>query len=292
VAARWRYLLGEVGLGLRRNLLMTVATVLTVTVSLALLGAGLLVQRQVDIARELFFSQVEVSIFLRDDISEAQRQTLESDLVGSGLVQEVLYESKQQAYAKYQRLFADQPDLVESVEPDFLPASFRVKLTDPEEYRAIETRFAGYPGVEDITDQREVLGRFFQIMDGFRNGAIVVALLQLVAGAALISNTIRITAFARREQTGIMKLVGATNWYIRLPFILEGVIAGVLGALTAGGLLLVAEATIVNRLREAVTFLPLVRTVDVVQTIPVLVLIGAGIAAIASFLAIRRHLAV
>jgi len=208
MAPRWRYLANELLIGLRRNLLMTVATVVTVTVSLALLGAGLLVQRQVDKSRDIFYSQVEVSIYLLDNISEPQRDSLQSDLVANPVVEEVLYESKEQAYEHFRQIFEGDENVLATVTPESLPASFRVKLTDPEQFAVIQSQFSTYPGVDEVDDQKEVLNKFFNIMDAFRNGAIVVALLQLIAAAALISNTIRITAFARREQTAIMKLVG------------------------------------------------------------------------------------
>jgi cell division transport system permease protein len=284
--------MSEVVIGLRRNLLMTLATVVTVTVSLALLGAGLLVQRQVDKARDLFYGQVEVSIYLDDSITEEQRASLETDLTGNPEVEEVIYESKEQAYENFQEIFADDPNLLESVTPDILPASFRVSLVDPENFAVVASQYIGYPGVEQVSDQREVLDRFFRVMDAFRNGALAIALLQLLAAAALISNTIRITAFARREQTGIMKLVGATNWYIRLPFVLEGIVAGVVGALVAGGLLLVAESTLITRLRAEISFMPFITVSEVLATIPILVVIGAGIASIASFVSLRRFLSV
>lgn len=289
---RWRYLAGELGLGLRRNLLMTIATVVTVTVSLALLGAGLLVQRQVDLARELFYSQVEVSIFLLDNISEAQLDSLQRDLAENAVVEEVIYESKEEAFQQFQEMFAEDPNVLASVTPEILPASFRVRLTDPEQFGVINSQFSGYPGVEEVVDQREALDTFFRLMNVLRFAALFTALLQLVAAAALISNTIRVTAFARREQTGIMKLVGATNWYIRLPFILEGVVAGVAGALLAGGLLVLLHAVFVPGLREQILFFPFLRTGHVVAVVPLLVAVGSGIAAIASFLSLRRFLAV
>ncbi|MDP8970395.1 MAG: permease-like cell division protein FtsX [Actinomycetota bacterium] len=289
---RWRYLTNEVVLGLRRNLLMTLATIVTVTVSLALLGAGLLVQRQVNLTRDLFYAQVEVSIFLKDGISESQRLSLEQDLQENPQVQEVLYESKEEAYQHFQEIFKNDPNLTASVTPEILPASFRVKLVDPEQFTIVQSQYSGYPGVDEVSDQREVLEKFFRVMDAFRNGALAVALLQLVAAAALISNTIRITAFARREQTGIMKLVGATNWYIRLPFILEGIVAGVAGALCAGGLLLLAEATLIAKLQHQILFIPFIGSGDVFAVIPILVLIGVGIASAASFVSLRRFLAV
>lgn len=289
---RARYLVAELTTGLRRNTLMIVATIVTVTVSLALLGAALLVQRQVDLARDLFYAQVEVSIFLQDGIAPSTRDSLHEDLLGSPVVQEVLYESKEDTFAHFQEIFADDPVMQDSVTPDDLPASFRVQLTDPEQYAVVASQFSGYPGVDEVVDQRDVLERFFSVMEALRNGALVVALLQLGAAVALIFNTIRITAFARREQTGIMKLVGATNWYIRLPFVLEGVVAGVLGATLASLLLYLGLQTLVDGLRQQIFFVPFVGTGDFWSVVPILMLVGAGIAAMASFVSLRRFLAV
>lgn len=292
MAPRFRYLLGELGVGLRRNLLMTVATVVTVTVSLSLLGAGLLTQRQVDIARQLFFQEVEVSIFLSDGISQQQRQSLERALADHPNVERVQYESKEQAYAQFQKIFADNESLLEGVSPKILPASFRVSLEDPQQFAEVAGAFRGRPGVDEVADQGQYLDRFFAILNGLRNGAVAIAVLQLAAASALIFNTIRVTAFARREQTGIMKLVGATNWYIRLPFMLEGIVAGVLGALLAGGLLLLASVTILSGVGQQIQFIPIVGTAEVLGVIPVLLVVGAVIAAVSSFLSLRRFLAV
>jgi cell division transport system permease protein len=287
---RWRYLATEVAIGLRRNLLMTLATVVTVTVSLALLGAGILVQVQVNKAQRILYGQVEVSIFLQRDISEEQRASIQSDLAGNELVAETIYESQEQAFANAREIFANDPELIEALRPGDLPASFRVKLTDPEQFEVIASQFQGYPGIEEVVDQRDVLERFFTIMDLLRTGAIAVAVLQLVAAAALISNTIRITAFARREQTGIMKLVGATNWYIRLPFILEGIVAGVVGAATAGALLLLGDVVLLSRIKSQIRFFPFISTGEVASVIPALIVLGAVLAAVASFLSLRRFL--
>jgi cell division transport system permease protein len=289
---RWRYLVNEVGIGLRRNFLMTIATIVTVTVSLALLGMGLLVQRQVSLAQRVLYAQVEVSIFLLDDIKADQRSSLEAQLRTHPVVQDVIYVSKEQAFQDFQRMANNDQIIAASVGPDILPASFRVKLTDPEQYTAVASQFAEYPGVEEIVDQRDTLDKFFQVMNALRNGALAIALLQLIAAAALISNTIRVTAFARREQTGIMKLVGATNWYIRLPFVAEGIIAGVTGALVAGCLLLVGELALLSRMKGALQFIPFINFYDVLATVPVLVLIGAIIASGASVISLRRFLAV
>jgi cell division transport system permease protein len=290
MAPRWRYLLAEVGIGLRRNPLMTLATVVTVTVSLALLGVGMLIKTQVDFARSLLFQEVEVSMFLENDLAEEQRANLEQELRNNSEVEEVIYESKEEAYEKAQQIFANDEAVLNSIGPEDLPASFRVSLIDPERFDVVRSQYVDYPGVQDITDQRDTLDRFFNLMNSVRRGAIAVAVLQLIAAAALISNTIRITAFARRDQTGIMKLVGATNWYIRMPFMIEGIAAGVVGALLAGGLLLVGMATIVSSIRDQIQFVPFIGISEVIGVLPWLVIVGGGIAAIASFLSLRRFL--
>jgi cell division transport system permease protein len=292
MAPRWRYLLSEVGIGLRRNPLMTLATVVTVTVSLALLGVGMLIKSQVDLARTLLFQEVEVSIFLEDSLVEQQQEleTFQADLEANPEVESVVYESKKEAYQKAQTIFADDEAVLNSIGPDDLPASFRVSLVDPERFDIVRSQYAEYPGVQDITDQRETLERFFNLMNIVRTVAIFIAMLQLLAAAALISNTIRMTAFARRDQTGIMKLVGATNWYIRMPFMIEGVAAGVAGAILAGVMLLVAMATVFAGIRQEIQFVPFITMREVFAVLPWLVAVGGGIAAIASFLSLRRFL--
>ena len=289
---RFRYLTSEIGIGLRRNLLMTVATIVTVMVSLALLGVGLLVEKQVDSSRDIFFSQVEVAVFLNDDITGEQRAELEESLRVHPVVASVEHESQEEAFAQFQELFDDQPSLLASVTPEMLPASFRLELTDPEEYAVVESAFREYEGVDEVTDQQDALDNLFLLFNKLRDGAWWIAGFQIIGAGALIFNTIRVTAFARREQTAIMKLVGATNWYIRLPFLLEGIIAGLLGALCATGLLALAAGPLLNNVREQILFLPVVGVPDVLAITPILVAGGVGIAAVASFLSLRRFLAV
>lgn len=287
---RWRYTFAELGKGLRANLLMTIATILTVTVSLTLGGVGLLAQRQVDQTSALFYRQVEVSIFLQRDVPDDQRTSLQDELIANPQVESVDYESSQEAYENFRELFADEPALVENVGPEDLPESFRVKLKDPEDFRVIESQYQSWPGVDDVSDQREVLDRFFGLLNAFKLGGWAIAALQLFGGAALIANTIRLSAFARREQIGIMKLVGATNWYIRLPFILEGVIAGLIGSVGALLLLTIGEFTLVDAISQYIQFIPLVGLGDIFAIAPLLLLIGAGVAALASFVSLRRFL--
>jgi cell division transport system permease protein len=295
MSARWRYILQEAFIGLRRNLMMTVAVILSVTVSLTLLGASLLLSEQVELATDDWVGKVEVSIFLCDGrtcpaITPEQQETLRTELEEHAVVQEVFFESKEDAYERFTELFRDQPNLVESVDPDVLPASFRVKLQDPELFRVISQEFVAYPGVEEIVDQRQVLDQFLRFTNVIRNAALIVAAIQLVAAGVLIANTIRVAAFARREQTSIMKLVGASNWYIRLPFVLEGMLAGLLGALVSWGLLYGSVPRVADQLSREIELMPFIGAADVVAIGPLLIVAGAGIAALSSVIALRRFL--
>ena len=186
MTARWRYILQEAVNGLRRNLMMTVAVVLSVTVSLTLLGSALLLSDQVNLATDDWVGRVEVSIFLCDGrtcpaITPEQQETLLTDLEEQPVVQEVFYESKRDAYERFVELFREQPTLVDSVDPDVLPASFRVKLADPQLFRVIADQFEAYPGVEEIVDQRRVLDQFLRFTNIVRGSALVVAAIQLIA---------------------------------------------------------------------------------------------------------------
>ncbi|WP_108664409.1 permease-like cell division protein FtsX [Euzebya rosea] len=292
MASRWRYLIGEVGIGLRRNLVMTIATILTVTVTLTMVGTSLLVQRQIDLAQRVLYADVEVSIFLTDTITPEQQAALESDLRDQAVVAEVLYESKEQAFANAQEIFADDPLILDGLTADVLPASFRVKLTDPEEFAVISSLFTGRPGIEDIRDQSEILDGFFTVMGKIRGFAIALAVVNAIAAVLLVATTIRLTAFARREQIGIMKLVGASNTYIRLPFVLEGVAASFIGASLANRLLRVGMAFYLPDLKAEVAFLPFIDAGDVLAIYPLMAIAAVLVGAVTSVVAIHRFLSV
>jgi cell division transport system permease protein len=295
MSARWRYILQEAVIGLRRNLMMTVAVILSVTVSLTLLGASLLLSRQVDLAAGDWADKIEVSIFLCDgrscaDITQEQRDELEASLAREPVVEEVFYESKQDAYERFREQFKDEPELVETVTPDALPASFRVKLEQPEQFGVIRDKYQAWPGVEDIIDQREVLEEFLKFANVIRNSAFGVAIIQLIAASVLIANTIRVAAFARREQTSVMKLVGASNWYIRLPFVLEGVLAGFAGALVSWLLLLFSVPRVTGNLRNDIEFVAFIGSQEAVAVALPLFVAGILISAFSSVFALRRFL--
>ncbi|HEY0358231.1 MAG TPA: permease-like cell division protein FtsX [Mycobacteriales bacterium] len=248
---RAKFVLSEVATGLFRNVTMTIAMVLTTAISLALLGAGGLILTQVDKMKDLFYYKLEVSIFLKEDVTADQRDAIRKQLSSDTLVKNSVYENKDEAYNRFREQFKDSPELVKNVKPKSLPESFRVKLKDPTKFEAAAQRYASVPGVERVVDQRRILDRLFGILDTVRTGALMVAAVQGLAALLLIGNTIQVAAYSRRREVSIMRLVGASNWYIQLPFILEAAVAGLVGSVIGWGALVVVKWAFVDRLLKA-----------------------------------------
>jgi cell division transport system permease protein len=286
------YFFKETLQGLRRNGLVAFAAVSTAFIALFLLGGALLVGREVSLLIQKSEANVEVSIYLRDDISPTQQEHLADLLNGMPEVASIHYESKAEAFLRFQTIFKNQKQLIENVSPDALPASFRVKLKDPEQFQVVATRLAAQPGIDKIVDQRDLLKRLFAVTRVFRVGVLAVAVIMLISAGALIGNTVRMAVFARRKEIGIMRLVGATNWFIRLPFIIEGVIEGLLGAGAAIVGLFIMKVAFVDPLRGKIGFFPLISTPDVIFTIPWLLVCGVLVSVIAGFFAMLRFLEV
>jgi cell division transport system permease protein len=300
---RASFILSEIGIGLRRNLTMTVAVIVTTAVSLAFFGFGLLFNRQVDQMKDYWYDKVEVSVFLcgqdseapscaAGEVSQAQREQIQSDLRGMPEVANVFYESKQQAYTRFKEQFKESA-IADNVTADQMPESFRVKLKDPEQFPIVATAFAGRDGVEQVQDQKALLEKFFRVLNYLKAGAWGLALIMIVVAVLLISNTIRVAAFSRRRETGIMKLVGASSFSIQLPFLLEGAIAGLIGALMASGAIALFQSQVVERVaRPAFPFTDFVGWGDYWGTVKYIIPVGVALAAFASFLTLRKYLRV
>jgi cell division transport system permease protein len=237
---RASFVFSEVVTGLRRNVTMTIAMILTTAISLAMLGGGLLIVRLVDKMQNDYNSKVEVSVFLTDDISgndpncsQSLCAGLKSELQSHAGVADVTYENRDAAVERFKRVFAAQPQLLKLVRPQGIPASLQIKMTDSSRSDVIVKDFTGKAGVKDINDQGEFLQRFFGMLNGVRNATFAFAVIQAIAALLLISNMIQISAFTRRTEVSIMRLVGATRWYTQLPFLLEAVVAGVVGSILA-----------------------------------------------------------
>jgi cell division transport system permease protein len=288
--ARLDYFFRETVIGLRRNGLVVFAAISTAFIALFLLGMALLIRREVDLVVTNTTGRVEVVVYLTDDIGSDQQTRLNQILTSLPQVDTVQYESKHAAYLRAKELFKDSPDVINNVSPDAFPASFRVKLVDPTQYQVIQARLAGEPGIEQIAAQQEFLDRLFAVTRVFRVGVLIMAVVMLTAAAILIANTVRMGLFARRKEIGIMKLVGATNWRIRVPFLIEGIVEGLLGALVAITALFAIKLAFVNPLYGNITFIPWIQNVDVVATIPWMIGAGVLVSFIASLIAMRRFL--
>lgn len=296
---RFRYVFTELGGGLRRNLTMTVAVIVTVWISLVLFGAGLLVRAEVDLAQEFWYGQAQVAVYMCNegstelqcadgDVTPEERAEIQQTLEDNPAVGEVIYESQEQAYERAQELYED-GDSSDYLSPEFLPSSFRVALEDPEEYESVRSAVEGLPGVESIYDSREVLEPLFRGLNGLQWTAIGLSGGLLIAAVLQIANTIRLTVYSRRREIGIMRLVGASNFYIQLPFILEAVVAAVIGALLAC-LTVAAVPFGTDRLADITSAIPWIGWQETLAVMPILVGVGILLAVVASFVTLRKYL--
>ena len=285
-----QYVRKETATNLRRNFFITMAAVLVVVVSMYLVGAVFVASFAVDRALTLQTKKVEVAVFLKRDVTPDARDAIQRQLVGMPEVSDVDYESKAQAYETFKKLFRDEPDIVENTTVDALPESFRVKLKDPNQFAVVRDRLEGAAGIDQIQDERKFLSRLLAVVRDIRLLGIAIVVLLIIAAAVLIATTIRMAIFARRREIAIMKLVGATNWFIRIPFMLEGVIQGMAGAVLAM-LLLVATRPLYTNLLKSFKFLNLTVTYgEIVLNSAWVLAFGILIGAIGSVLGLRRFL--
>jgi cell division transport system permease protein len=293
------FVVREVATGLRRNVTMTVAMVVTTAISLALVGTGLLAVRTIDRTEELYSDRVEVQVALTADVSAADTDctqpvcsALKTTLENSPLVSSVRFESQQQAYERYLQLFQGQ-SLAEVVRPQSLPATLRVKLNDQQAgAQAVRTAMTGQVGVRNVIDQRDVVAKLFDFLAGVRNVTFALALAQAVAALLLISNTVQVSAFTRRVEVGVMRLVGATRWYTQLPFLIEAVVTGVVGAVLASVALIVGKFVFFDDLLSGIVsngVIPPIEVADVLWVSPILLMIGAGVAAVTGYVTLRLY---
>lgn len=287
---RFEYLFRETTSGLRRNGLVAFAAISTTFIALLLFGLALLISRQVSLMIEATTGNVEVAVYLTDPVNPQTVDSLTTTLTKLPAVADVTFESKAQACDRFKRLFANQAALVNNVDCDALPASLRVKLDDPEQYAQVAAVLRGQPGIDRIVDQSAFLDRLFSVTRVFRVGVLLVSFVMLLSAAILIANTVRMGLFARRKEIGIMKLVGATNWRIRMPFLVEGLVESLIGAGAAVLFLFGLKVAFINPLYDTIQFVPWVTNKDVIAIIPWLLVAGAVVAVLAGLVGMRRFL--
>lgn len=294
--------MSEVGIGLRRNLTMTFAVIITVAISLTLLGVGLLANSQVRVMKDYWYDKIQVSVFLCGSLSQspscaggpvtsAERATIEQDLRALPVVQAVYYESQSDAFQHFQEQFKGSA-IAQNVTANQLPESFRVKLKDPTQFAVIRSAFAGRPGVDTVQDERAILDKFFKLLGVLRDGALLIGLASVITAALLISNTLRLAAYNRRRETGVMKLVGASSFSIQLPFLLEGIIGAFIGWAISTGLLAGFKALVDKKVAPLLSFTRFFLWSDVWSASAVLLGIGFLVSGGASFVTLRKYLKV
>lgn len=309
---RLSFVLSEIFSGLRRNLSMVVSVILVTFVSLSFVGAAGLLQAQVTQMKGYWFDKVQVAVYLCNStsvspncpvgadgaatpVTEQQRTAVEDALKSDELKQYVAmyeYESPEDAYKHFQEQFGNS-SMADSVKPDQLPASFRIKLVDPEKYQIINERFSTMPGVDQVADQRQYLDKVFQLINVASIVAVIIAGVMIVCAVLLVATTIRLSAFTRRRETGIMRLVGASKSVIQLPFVLEGVIAAAIGAILASGVLwAVLQFVVTDRLAAENPGIAFIDASEMLWVAPLLILIGVLLAGLSSLLTLRRYLKV
>lgn len=303
---RFSFVIGEVLRGLRRNFSVVTSVVLVTFVSLTFVGAAILMQLQVQQMKSYWYDRAEVAIYMctafdqsatcaGSDADAEQLAIVERELSGSALadhVQSYTFIDHEAAYAEFVQQFAGNP-IVDITRPEQLNQTYWVKLKDPSQSEIVQEAFAGMPGVQSVADQRALLDTIFIFLAIASYTAIAIAALMLIAAMLLISTTIRLSAFSRRREIGIMRLVGASNRFIQTPFILEGIVAALLGAVLAG----VATVAIVHFFVQDVltTAMPFTSYITVEQALivpPILLGVSILLAGAAAKVAITRYLRV
>ena len=303
---RFSFVFSEMGIAIRRNLSMIVSVILVTFISLTFVGTAGLLQQQIGSMKTYWYDKAQVAIYLctktspqeicpqgeaSKDVQGTITERLKSDTLAP-YIDKYYFENHQQAYETFQKEFKDN-SVAKYVTPEQLNETFWVNLKDPNQAPIIIESFNGLAGVEEVKDQRTYLDQIFSMLNIASLAAISIAGLMLFSAALLISTTIRLSAVMRRREIGIMRLVGASNFYIQLPFILEGVVAGVIGSLLSGAAIIgIVQFFVQGFLANQLPFTTFVGLGDALALLPGLVLVGAGLAAIAAATSIRRYLRV
>ncbi|MEJ7796413.1 MAG: permease-like cell division protein FtsX [Nocardioides sp.] len=300
-----RYVFSELGQGLRRNLSMHLAVILTLFVSLTLVGFGVLLSQQADRAGEQWGNELQITVFLcRDgddnpacpaEVTGAQQQAIEKVVEENPEVADYYVESKAEAFEKVKELFGPEkfegPNAAASAGD--MAKSVWITLDDPDEYEGILSAVQGLDGVGTVRDQREVVGPILRGIEAMQWGALAIAGFLVVAALLLVANTIRLAALARRKEIGIMRLVGASTLYIALPFLLEALVTALIGVGLSGGAMGAFMYFGVNRsLEDYVGFIPWVGLPEFLNALLVVVVLGPVLTLLPTLVLTRKYLKV
>lgn len=302
---RFNFVFSEVWIGLRRNLTMTVALVVVVAISLSLLGTGLLFVKQVDNTRSYWQSRVQLSVYLctptdvapncqkNGAVTPSEEANIRNELLATHDTTSIQFVSAAAAYKQFRQEFANNEPIVRYTQKDQIPPSFEIRLKNTQADAPQVTQVMdGAPGVSQVVNDASILDQFYRLLNGAKNAVVVIAVFLLVAAILLVANTIRLSAFSRRRETSIMRLVGASNFYVQLPFLVEGMVAGLIGWLIATGLLIGVKSVLLSSLQSIFPYGVTLSTTDLVEVIIVAMITGLLICGSTSFLTLRRYLRV
>jgi cell division transport system permease protein len=305
---RFGLVMSEAAQGLRRNVAMVISVILVTFISLTFVGAAILLQFQIGQMKGYWYDRAQVAIYFCTSIDTtgnctgsaassaeiaAVKKQLESSTLGP-YIKGIAFESHQEAYKNFKEQFPGSP-LLAFTTPSILNESYRVNLKDPNQAEIIIEGTTSLAGVQDVQDQRAYLDQIFAVLNAASLTAIGLAVLMLIAAVLLIATTIRLSAFSRRREIGIMRLVGASNRYIQTPFVLEGVFAALIGSLLAGGAIVAIVQFFVQGYlgtTAALASTTLIGPADAWIVVPILVVLGILLASLSASAAISRYLKV
>jgi cell division transport system permease protein len=295
VALKVDYVAKETLSNLRRNVSMASAALITVAVSLTLAGGALLVKRGVDRATVQWRGNVELSIFMKPDAGPEESEAINRQLRAMPEIRRYHYVGKPEAFEEFKKIFANEPDVRDAITVDQIPPSYRVVPKEAEQTKLIGDRFDNTAGVLRVSYAKDEVEALVSITNFLQIMLWAVALVLLGAACLLILNTIRMAIFARRREVAVMKLVGATNWFIRIPFMLEGLVQGIVGAAAAFSLVVLLRNFFQSWIQGSNSDVQLfkqflVTSSDVMGTGVLLVIVGMVVGAVGSAVAVTRFL--
>lgn len=288
------YFVKEALSSLRRNGLMSFASVTTVALSLLILGMFLIMVLNLNNMASALESQVQISVYLQDGLTDLEMREVGTRITKLPGVVQVNFVGKDEAMSRFKERLGEQQSLLNALgEVNPLPNAFEVKVDKTERVKPAAQAMMQFKGVENAKFGQEVVEQLFTLTKMVRIFGLVIMVFLALAALFIISNTIRITVFARRKEIGIMKYVGATNWFIRWPFLLEGMILGFGGALVAVLFLNETYGVLIHQVYESLAFLPLIPQYPFITNISVVLLVtGTVIGALGSTISLRRYMKV
>jgi len=290
------FLVNEVYSGLRRNVTMTIALILTTAISIGLFGGGLLVIQLANQSRSIYLDRVESQVFLNNDVSANDPscdadacKALRAQIEARDDVKSVRFLNRDDAYTDAITKFPEYKDVASK---DSFPASFIVKLNNPEQHKEFDAAMGGQPGVLNVLNQKELIDRLFAVLDGLSKAAFAIAVVQAISAILLIANMVQVAAYTRRTEIGIMRMVGATRWYTQLPFLLEAVLAATIGVVLAILGLIVVRALFLDKALDQFYQANLIARIDyadILYIAPVMFGVGVVMAAVTAYVTLRLY---